>query len=506
MITMARRSLLLAGAGLPFLRPWKAARAAEGTLRYGLSAYPPNLQPWVSTGSAAGTIKLLTHRRLVGYNREGQLEGEAADSWSLDASGAWVFRLRPDIVFHNGETLTSEDVKWTVEQVASERSTAFMRTQFQAIERIETPDPRTIRFITKEPAATLPEWFGGYNMPIVWRGSEPREPIGAGPYRLTAQERGSSLELTAFDGYFRPGRPRLKTIRIIVYADENLRMAALQSGEVDMIEMVPWQFMAGIEADPAFQLDAVEGPFMDVLFNGARGPFADARVRRAVAHAIRREDIVKVAFFGRGKVLEGVPIVEGTPYWDAELSRGWNYDPARAKALLAEAGHPDGFQTTLLSTAQFNMHKDTAEVVQQHLAAIGIRCELRLPDWSTRVSLGTRGQYEIAIHGTSADSNDPDGLTPVLDTNLSPSHGRSFGVKAPRTAALLARGRSELDAAKRVPIYKDMQRAALEEVPMVGLAWRSQGFAMKSGLSGFKTLPGALTALSVSQLEDMAFG
>jgi peptide/nickel transport system substrate-binding protein len=261
-----------------------------------------------------------------------------------------------------------------------------------------------------------------------------------------------------------------------------------------------------VEAEPRLKLDAVEGPFMDILFNGTKGPFADARVRRAVAHAIRREDIVKAAFFGRGKVLEGLPIVEGTPWYDAELARGWAYDPARSKALLAEAGVGGGFSTTILSTAQFGMHKDTAEVVQQHLAAVGIQAELRLPDWSTRVSLGTRGQYEIAIHGVSAENNDPDGLTSVLDPGLSPSHGRSFGVQAPRTATLLAEGRRELDQAKRVEIYKNLQRAALEEVPLVGLAWRSQGYGMSTAVKGFTNLPGALSTTSGAMLEETYFG
>ncbi len=166
-----------------------------------------------------------------------------------------------------------------------------------------------------------------------------------------------------------------------------------------------------------------------------------------------------------------------------------------AKALLAEAGFANGFQTTLLATAQFGMHKDTAEVVQQHLAAIGIQCELQLPDWSTRVSRGTRGQYDMAIHGVSSDNNDPDGLTVVLDTSLSPTHGRSFKVDAPRTIAALAKGRSEFDQAKRVEIYKEMQRAALEEVPLVGLARRSQGYGMDKSVMGFTNLPGALTTV-----------
>lgn len=510
-MTLSRRTFLGAGLAAPLLtsplltRP-AAAQRANGILRFGLSAFPPNLQPWVSTGASAGTVKLLTHRSLVSYDNKGQLRGELAESWAIDADGAWVFKLRQGAVFHNGEPVTADDVKWSIEQIAGEKSTAYMRTQFQEIERVEIPNPQTIRLVTKRPQATLPSWFGNYNTFVIWRKSTPNEPIGAGPFRLVGQERGTSLDLVAFDKFYKPGFPKLKGIKFVVYADENLRHAALMAGDVDMIEYVPWQSMAAVEAESRLKLDSVEGPFMDILFNGTKPPFNDPRVRRAVAHAVKREDIVKAAFFGRGKPLEGLPIVEGTPWWDKDLARGWAYDPARAKALLAEAGFANGFQTTLLSTAQFGMHKDTAEVVQQHLAAIGIQCELQLPDWSTRVSRGSRGQYDMAIHGVSADNNDPDGLTVVLDTSLSPSHGRSFKVEAPRTIAALAKGRSEFDQAKRVEIYKEMQRAALEEVPLVGLAWRSQGYGMDKGVKGFTNLPGALTTSSGGMLEETFFG
>ena len=503
---ISRRSLVQGAMAAPFLSASGRAQASAGILRFGLTAWPPNLQPWVTTGQSAGTVKLMLNRSLIGLDGKGQLKPELAESWAIDGDGAWVFKLRKDAFFHNGEPVTADDVKWSIEQIAGEKSTAYMRGQFQLVTKIETPDQHTVRLVTKEPQATLPNWFINYNMHIIWRKSAPNEPIGAGPFRLVNQERGVWIEVAPFDKYYKKGLPKLKGIKFIAYPDDNLRFAALQSGDVDMIEYVPWQSMSATENDPRLKLDSVEGPFMDVLFNGTKGPFSDARVRRAVAHAVKREDIVKVAFFGRGRPLEGVPIVEGTPWWDAELSRGWNYDPARAKKLLADAGVPNGFECTMLSTAQFGMHKDTAEIVQQYLAAIGIKTELKLPEWTTRVSLGVRGQYEIAIHGVSADSNDPDGLAAIMDTTLSPSHGRSFGVAAPRTVAAFARGRAEFDQKKRVEIYKDMQRAALEEVPMIGLAWRAQGYGMYKNVQGFSNMPGALTSNSGAMLEETFFG
>jgi peptide/nickel transport system substrate-binding protein len=504
---ISRRTLLASGGAGALLAAsgiggGASAQPRAPLLRYGLSAWPPNLQPWVSTGVSAGTIKMLTHGRLMRFGPDGTLRGELAESFARESDGAWTFKLVPNAVFHNGEPVTSADVRHTIEQIAADKSTAYMRAQFQIVSRIEAPDARTVKIHTKVPAATLPTWFCNYNMPIVWRSSPAAEPVGCGAYMLAAQERGTSLELKAFDRYFMAGLPRIERLRFIVYADENLRFAALQSGDVDMIEYVPWQSMKAVESDPRLKLDTQYGPFMDILFNGSKGPLSDARVRRAIAHAVKREDIVAAAFFGRGKVLEGVPIVEGTPWYDAELARGWRYDPDESRRLLAAAGVPNGFQATMLATAQFGMHKDTAEVVQQHLAKIGVQTELKLPDWSTRVRLGATGQYEIAIHGVAADNNDPDGLSIVMDTSLSPTHGRSFALPAPRTTALFAKGRAELDDTKRVAIYKDLQRAALEEVPLVGLAWRAQGFGMSRKVEGFVNLPGALSLSSGFMLAE----
>lgn len=501
---LTRRAAMVGATAFGVLPSLRAARAQPqpGLLRYGLSVWPPNLQPWPSTGAAAGMIKMLTHRMLTTFDPKGELKPGLATEWSSAPDGSWTFRLDPRAVFHNGEKVTSEDVKWTIEQVAGERSTAYYRAQFQQVERVETPDPRTVRLVMKQRVATVPLWFANYNMPIVWRGTrDMNSAVGCGPYRVAGSERGSWLELQAVPNHWVPGLPRTRTIRMTVYADENLRMAALQSGDVDMIEFVPWTGMAAVEADPRFKLVSAMGPFMDILFNGARPPFDNPLVRRAVAHAVRREDVLRVAFSGRGAILEGMPIVEGTPWWDADLARGHRHDPERARALLREAGFPNGLDTTLLTTGAFNMHKDTAEVVQQHLAAIGIRAELRVVDWSTRVSMGARGQYDLAVHGVSADFNDPDGLTVVLDTSLSPTHGRSFRLDAPRTVELLRRGREEFDAARRVAIYKDMQRAALEEVPIVGLAWREQGYAHTARVSGFAIKPGALSLSSGDMLE-----
>ena len=503
---MLRRAFLGGALALPVLTRAVRAQRDAGILRYGLSTFPPNLQPWENTGSSSGTVKLLIHRSLVSYDHTGQLRGDIAESWSTDGEGAWVFKLRPDVVFHNGEPVTADDVKWSIEQIGGEKSTAYMRTQMQSIARIEIPDPHTVRLVTKAPNVTLPAWFAQYYSFIIWRKSPPGEPVGAGPFQLTAQERGVSIDLAPFDRFFRKGFPKLKGVHFVAYADESLRVSALVAGDIDMIEYVPYESMTSIEANPRLKLDTVVGPFMCMLFNGSKPPFSIPAVRQAVAYGINRDEIVRAVFVGRGKSLGGVPIPEGTPFYDDALAHRWSYDPARAKQLLAEAGFPNGFQANILATSTYAMHKGTAEIAQQHLANIGIQCTLNLPDWGSRVTLGLRGQYDMAVHGLLADSNDPDGLSPLMDTSLPASYVRSYGVQAPRTSDAFARGRAEFDQAKRVAIYREMQLAALEETPLVGLTWRAQGYAMDKSVMGFTNLPGELTTSSGGMIEETYFG
>jgi ABC-type transport system substrate-binding protein len=506
-MTLTRRALLATGAALPFLRQPAHAAVSPGKLVFGLSSYPPSMAPWANAGTAAATVKLMFHRGLLGYGPDGVMRGELAETWEHAEDGAWVFHLR-NAVFHNGAPVTSADVAWTIEQVAGEKSTAYLRAEMQRLARVETPDAKTVRFYSKEPNATLPLILASHFMPILAKGSTTDQPlgIGAGPFILTSEERGVALEFKAFDKFYRPGLPRLKTVRMVAYADENLRVAALQSGDVDLIEYVPWQSMASIEADPKLSLQTTSGPFMYITFNAKAGPFADARVRRAVAHAIKREEIIKAAFFGRGAPIEGFPLAKGTTFYNETLAHDLAYDPAKTKALLSEAGMPNGFSCKLLATAQYGMHKDTAAVTQQHLAAVGIQAELVLPDWATRITLGNRGQFELAVMGTGPDSNDPDSLSSFYDGRLAASYVRSYALDSPALDKLIDAGRAEFDTAKRQAIYTDLQKVYLQEVPMIGLCFRAQGYGMSRQVHDFHNMPGALTFFSGTTFETTTTG
>lgn len=495
----------IATATIPFLGTITARAQQTGVLRFGLSSYPPSFDAWAQSGTAAGTLKLMMHRGLLSYDPNGEMRGELAEDWEVSDDGVWTFRLR-EATFHDGSPVTSETIRWNIEQVAAEDSTAYFRGQFQGITDIDTPDERTIRLTTADPTATVPAWFAHYNMPIIPEGAAPDTDIGAGPFRLDSVERGVSMTLSAYDGYYKSGLPKLAGLEVIVYADENTRVAALEAGDIDLIEYVPWQAMEGIESNDELELDAVDGPFMYLTFNGSDGPFADPRVRKAVGHAINRQDIVDAAFYGRGAPMAHLPIAEASEFYNPDLAEGWAYDPELAQELLAEAGYAEGFSCTLLATAQYGMHQSTAEVVQAYLSMVGIQADLALPDWSTRVQQGNAGQYDLAVMGTSADSNDPDGLSNILDGTLPSSFTRSTGFTVDEVDQALAEGRTEFDPEARREIYHRMEAAAIEQAPIVGLAWRSQGYAMKTSVSGFANMPGQLTFYSGITLEEAELG
>ena len=505
---ISRRSLLGGAAGLPLLHARANAASAVGTLRFGLSTFPPNLLPWQNVGTAATTVKFALFRGLLGYGPDGTVRGELAEHWEAEGETGWVFHLR-EAVFSTGAPVTSADVKWSIEQVADVHSTAYLRNEMRLIASIETPDSRTVRLITKQPVVTLPLWMASCYMPIVAKDSvKPGAvAVGCGPFVLQSQERGTSISVTANDKFYRPGMPKLAGVDFIAYSDENLRVSALQAGDVDIIEFMPWPAMQAVAANPQLRLENSSGGlFMYLQFNAQVKPLGDARVRQAIALAIKRDDIVKAVFYGRGDVLAGLPLSPTSEYTDQTLATGWSYAPDKAKALLQEAGVGDGFSCKLLATAQYGMHKDTAVLVQQNLAAIGIQAELVMPDWPTRVAMGDRGQYDLAIAGSALDYTDPDALAQIIDSSLPPSNARSYGLSTPDLNSLLAQGRAEFDPAKRKQIYEQVQQIGMSEVPIVGLCWRVQGYGVSRKVAGFKNLPGGLTVYSGSTLETTSLG
>ena len=252
-MTLTRRSLLAAGAAAATAGP-RRSRARPAGWSIGLSSYPPSFAPFANAGSASAAAKLMVHRGLLGYGPDGKLRGELAQSWSRDrptALGCSICAMRCSTTATRSRPPTSNG--------RSSRSPPrtpppICASSSRKSSKIDVPDARRCGCHTKSPNVTLPLLFAGFYLPMVQKGSLADNPIGigAGPFVMTAPGARRRAGVRRVRQILRPGLPKLKTrCAWSPMPTRTLRVAALQAGDVDLIEYVPWQSMGSIEANPS---------------------------------------------------------------------------------------------------------------------------------------------------------------------------------------------------------------------------------------------------------------
>ena len=496
-----------AGVSLPFTSRFAMAQSGGSVLRVGLSDYPLTLRPAKQAGYATIFCFSLSHAKLVRYSPSGELVGELAESWQLESDGSWTFKLR-EAQFSNGAPVTADDLRYSIERMSSTELGYANRALYSSITGVEVVDDRTVRVHTSPLNVAIPHILAMPPFFVLAANSDTEENeqgIGAGPYVLDSFERGVSLNYVPNPHYF-GGKPGFESVRVISYADESLRVAALLAGDVDLIDYVPWNAMATLETTPNVQLmQESEGAFMWMYFNAANGPFADARLRKAVAFGIRREEIVQAVFYGRGAPLTGVPRPQAGGYYHEDQSNYWSYNPDMAKQLMQEAGVPDGFECTMMSTTTYGMWRDTSVMVAAHLGELGIKVNLLLPDWATRMTMAQRGDGDIGMIGSGLETLDPSTVPFILPGSTAVGAG-SQGFDVPGLSDLLTQGISEADLDKRRDIYRQVDQLALDNTTFVGLCYRATGFGLSDTIQGFNMLPGVLSPFSYHHPEELSRG
>ena len=328
-----------------------------------------------------------------------ELIPDLAESYELSEDGqTYTFKLRDGVKFHNGRALTADDVKWSIERVVRPETQSPGQGFFgmiagfdevaagdaQELSGIEVLDPQTIRFTLSRPDATFL-----HVLALNFAFAVPKEaveefgpdfgnnPVGTGAYRMTDWTLGQHVVFERNPDYYREGLPKLDQITFEVGQEPLVALLRLQRGEVDMLgDPIPPAKFLEVMDDPEWSDDVVEGGQLHtgyVTMNVNVPPFDNKLVRQAVNHAINKERIIRIVN-GRA-VPANQPLPPAMPGY-AEDYEGYAYDPDKAKALLAEAGFADGFDTVL-----FAMNTDPnpriAQAIQQDLAAIGIRAELK---------------------------------------------------------------------------------------------------------------------------------
>jgi peptide/nickel transport system substrate-binding protein len=360
-----------------------------GTLTRASQWDPPGIDPRMTQSVGLFQFAGLTSSRLLRYafpdeatgTNDFTLKGDLAESWQPSADHrVWTFKLRQGVKWHNvpplnGRELVAADVKYCYEQYAKEGVQAFT---FQEIEGMETPDKHTLRVHLKTPNTLFPQNVAESVTVIFSRevleedGDLKKRLIGTGPFILKEHTRKVRVVLQRNPDYYDKGRPYLNEYVILSTPDTATRVAAFRTGQSDFISLAS---PSEVEMIRKTNANAIVQTFQSTLtpfglsLAQDRPPFNDVRVRRAVSMAIDRQKQVDTIYEGHGILGWGVPYIyyQDTPPTAKDLGPWWQYRPAEAKKLLAEAGHAKGFETTLFYYEYFPQMTSQVQVVQQDL-------------------------------------------------------------------------------------------------------------------------------------------
>lgn len=318
----------------------------------------------------------------------GQLVPHLATGYTWDGDLEWIVTLREDVLFHNGQPLTADDVVATYAYTMDPANQALTRSRIEPIVSVEKLDEYTVRFLTNAPHATMLQSLQAIMIApasiIAESGMTTlaANPVGTGAYSFVSWDREQRIVLQGHADYFE-GAPEIDEIVFTVMPDINSRIAALLAGEVDLIYNLPPQAMTVVGQNPATDVRAA-APGRRIMFIGLdtvnEGPMQDVRVRQALNHAVNVDLIIEAVMEGYATRVPG-PLVPQNQHVDPEL-QPYAYDPERARELLAEAGYADGLSLTFHSPqGRYLKDVEFAQAIAAQLAEVGINAQLQVHEW-----------------------------------------------------------------------------------------------------------------------------
>ena len=364
----------------------------------------------------------------------------------------WTFTLRQGVKFHHGRELTARDVVFTLERVLDPKTGSPGRKAIGPLEKVEATDDYTVRFKLAASYPDLPLALGGNFFRIVPADraeSIATAPSGTGPFRLADFRPGDQTRLAKFKDYWDKGLPYVDELWQLNMPQAASQVASLAGGEIHVMFEVPTAFVAVLERNPAVALVEVKSPgFQPVSMMTTQKPFTDNRVRQAMKHLVDREAIIKAVWQGRAEVGEDHPVPKFHPFY-APTTPKHTYDVAKAKALLGEAGYPNGFSLELWTSGERVGLQELAIAVQQMTAPAGVKLEIKTVPWSVFTANVWKKQTFYCSNWFGRPTID-DMLYPFFHTSGGFNEGQSSHAQLDK---LLEEGQSTIDAQKRKDIY-----------------------------------------------------
>jgi peptide/nickel transport system substrate-binding protein len=470
--------------------------AAFETFTLGLPADARTLDPQQAVDTMSFAVTKHINEPLVTVDgKTKKLVPVLAESWEILDAQTYKFHLRKGVKFHNGEPFTAEDVVFSLKRVADPKSAyANSRGRFIDLDGFEIIDDYTLIVKTVGPVGGWLEsmkhpYASIYNKKAVEEGGENyfRNPVGTGPFKFKSWVKGESLELTAFEDYYGK-KPNFKNFNIRILPDDSSRVIALETGKVDMIYAVPPNDQDRLN-EPSSKVKVVKAPGLNLIYlgmNTQKKPLDDARVRLAIDYAINKEAYDQVVYHGNSNLPQGpvLPLSTFTP----KESKSYPYDPAKAKALLKEAGYPDGMTLKLWIT-NLQDRINGAIVVQSMLADVGIKVEIEaLESGVFDEKVATREQdMIISTWGMQTNRDAGQFWLPLF-------HSKAIGptnwtvLSDPQIDETIDKANSTVDAAAREKILQQIWERLDVLHPMVCLSVPNELYGARKDLNGLEDL------------------
>lgn len=467
--------------------------AKKESLVFSISSEPTSLDPAMTKDTITYLVGFQIFDTLFREEPDGTIAPALAEEYEFSENGLELtMKIREGVKFHNGDVMTADDVEYSINRaIASSYTSAFTST----MDRMEKVDDTHVKLIMKEPYAAVLSCLCSANLGIVNKAAAEaagddftKEPIGTGAYKFVSWSTGEKIEMERFDEYWR-GTPAIKNLTFKIHTDKSTAAIALEKGEVDVLYYPSTSDRMNLmNLDNVTWKEGQTATLFYVAFNCRDGVFANEKLRKAVCYALDRDSVVLGGADGLGIPTESA-IPMNTGYYDANF-KGYEHDTEKAKALMKEAGYPNGLTVTM-KTNQSSTYSKPTEVIQAQLAEIGIDVKIELMERAAYLeSTQTDCDYEMTFYVITNNISDPDYIMTRRFHTKMEGGGNNFTLHSiAGMDALIDQARGETDKAKRQALYDQINQLIYENAVICPMYQGMTYIAYNSNLEGVYTSP-----------------
>lgn len=454
-------------------------------------ADPKSLDPHASNDQPSSRVNKQIYSTLVEATEDMELQPGLAESWEQIDENTWEFYLREGVKFHNGDELKASDVEFTLNRMMDSPEVAHI---IGAVTSVKAKGDYTIELKTENPFAPILSHLAHtaasiLNEKAVTDAGDDysNHPIGTGPYKFVSHDAGDKVTLERFDEYY-GDKAIVQTLIFRNIPEGTNRTIGLETGEVDIAYDIEPMDLDTVRDHK--RLDLIEEESLStqyIGFNMKKAPFDDIKVRKALNHAIDVEEIIEVVLEGAGTRSTG-PINDKVFGYNDKL-KGYEYDPQKAKDLLAEAGYADGFKTSIW-TNDNPVRVRIAEIVQAQLKEVGVEATIDEVEWGAYLERTAAGEHDMFILGWVTVTADADyGLYALFHSSQHGGAGNRTFFTSSEVDKLLDKGRVSIDEKERFEAYSKAQEIIVDEAPQIFLYFQTQNVGQQKYIEGFRLHP-----------------